>query len=178
MTARAETDDDLSSFDDVPGADDAAEAGGLTVLTFELGSQVFAVDVHRVRAILDRTEIAPLPNAPHDVLGMIDLRGEGIAIVDLAARIGAARDRREDARIVVFEFPQEGRTTSLGVLADRVLRVREAAEDALEPVPETLSGWRCEVADGMLRSEEGIAIVLGIDRILGGGGAPGPFDFD
>jgi purine-binding chemotaxis protein CheW len=157
--------------------DESEEIKPLTILTFKIGSQVFAVNVHLVREILDMSEINPLPNAPHDVLGMIDLRGQSIAIVDLASRIGACSEGRQDQRIIVFEFPNGDRMTSLGVLADRVLRVRETSEEAIEPVPETLSGWRCDVADGMVRSDDGIAIMLGMDRILGGSGQPGPFDF-
>ena len=149
----------------------------LTVLTFALGTQVFAVDVHRVREILDATEIAPLPNAPHDVLGMIDLRGQSIAVVDLASRIGTRSDTGSTGRLVVFEFPRDGKTISLGVPADRVLRVREILADTIEPVPDTLSGWQCDVADGMARTDDGIALILGIDRILARTGEPGPFEF-
>lgn len=149
-----------------------------TVLTFTLGDQIFAVDVHRVQEILDHTVISPLPNAPHDVLGMIDLRGKGIAIVDLANRIGAMPARNEDARIIVFEFPSGDTFTPVGVLAERVLRVREMMDKEIEPVPETLSDWRCEVAAGMLRTEDGIAMILDIDRVLWNAGRPGAFDFD
>ena len=67
--------------------------------------------------------------------------------------------------------------TSLGVIADRVLRVREMVDKDVEPVPETLTGWKCEVAGGMLRTEDGIAMILDIDKILCADGLPGPFDF-
>ncbi|WP_428926222.1 chemotaxis protein CheW [Marinibacterium sp. SX1] len=163
-----EADDDRSEEDSQPP----------TVLTFVLGTQVFAVDVHRVQEILDLTDISPLPNAPHDVLGMIDLRGQGIAIVDLAAKIGAPPARNEDARIIVFEFPNGEATTSLGVVAEKVLRVREMANTDIEPVPETMSDWRCDVAGGMLRTDDGIAMILEIERILCKTDTPGPFDFD
>lgn len=172
--------DPWMALDDIGDQDlDHPEAEALTVLTFTLGRQVFAVDVHRVREILDATEIAPLPNAPHDVLGMIDLRGQSIAIVDLASRIGTRMDQADGTgRIVVFEFETGTKTTSLAVPADRVLRVRDIAVDSIEPVPDTLSDWQCDVADGMARTDDGIALILGIDRILAGGtGQPGPFDF-
>ena len=178
MTQLAAADDWLA-LDQMEDPDAASEeTPPLTVLTFALGAQVFAVDVHRVREILDATEIAPLPNAPHDVLGMIDLRGQSIAIVDLASRIGAQAEMGSAGRIVVFEFDQDGKTTSLGVPADRVLRVREIPGDTIEPVPDTLSGWRCDVADGMARTDDGIALILGIDHILAGSDEPGPFDFE
>ncbi|MBB93400.1 MAG: hypothetical protein CML68_02160 [Rhodobacteraceae bacterium] len=148
-----------------------------TVLTFTLGEQVLAVNVHRVQEILDLATISPLPNAPHEVLGMIDLRGQGIAIVDLASRIGATAASNRDARIIVFELPNGSSSTSLGVVADRVLRVREMVEKEIEPVPETLCNWRCDVAEGILRTDDGIAMILDIDRILCNSAQPGPFDF-
>ena len=178
MTQISDTTLDPFGFDDGHVDDAEADDQPPTVLTFTLGEQVFAVDVHRVQEILDLTAISPLPNAPHDVLGMIDLRGQGIAIVDLAGRIGAPAASNDDARIIVFEFPNGERFTSLGVVAEKVLRVREMAEKDVEPVPETLSDWRCDVAGGMVRTEDGIAMILEIDRILCNDGRPGPFDFD
>src|SRR6056297_1463875 len=87
------------------GEPEGAEAPpSLTALSFVLGGQVFAVDVHHVREIVDLADIAPLPNAPHDVLGITDLRGQSIVIVDLAARLGTRAEPADDARIVVFEF--------------------------------------------------------------------------
>lgn len=166
----------LSDWDAPEGVEDEKQVP--TVLTFTLGDQLFAVDVQRVREILDMTEISPLPSAPHDVLGIIDLRGQAIAIVDLAARIGARHVNNDGARIIVFEFPTDAaEPVSLGVLADKVLRVREMPEDSTEPVPTTMSDWNCEVATGMLRTEDGLAMVLGIDSILCQTARPGPFDF-
>ena len=157
---------DLLSFDQMLEQDDAVDVGSVTFLTFRIGAQVFAVDVQFVREILASGALSQLPNAPHDVMGMIDLRGQAIAIVDLAGKLGARPDGAEDDRIIVFEFSIEDRTTSLGVIADEVLRVDEVAEDAIEPVPETLSGWQCSEARGMIRTGDSIAILLRIDHIL------------
>ncbi len=158
-------------------ASDTEDQKTLTVLTFTLGQQVLAVDVHCVREILDGTEIKPLPGAPGDVLGMIDLRGQGICIVDLAQRLGTHPDHREDRRIVVFEFREKDSASSIGILADRVLRVCETQPEKIEPIPETFSAWRCEAATGMLRTEDGIALLLDINRILNPALGRGDFDF-
>ncbi len=177
MTDILEGELDPIDLDDAEGTDEP-DAQPPTVLTFTLGGQLFAVNVQRVQEILDLTEIIPLPSAPHDILGMIDLRGQGIAIADLAARIGAMPSPHEGARIIVFQFDGERGSTSLGVLADKVLRVREMVEKDIEPVPDTLSDWNCDVATGMLRTEDGVAMILDIDKILRGDHQPGPFDFD
>lgn len=166
----------------MPANVETAEAPGaapapLTLLTFALGPQVYAVDVQRVGEILDMCPISPLPDAPSHILGMIDLRGRAIAIADLARRIGAQADRGATGRIVVFDLRGAEGTTALGIVADRVLRVLEAGRDAIEPVPETRSGWRCDIAEGMVRTDDGIAIVLDIERALCGDALAGAFDF-
>lgn len=188
-----------------PGAatDPAADAPSSTLLTFVLGSQVLAVPVTHVREIVDRSEIAPLPNAPHDVLGLIDLRGRSVPVIDLAARLGLCATPGDEARIVVFALadgaarpaagPAGGQVgdadadggggaggggfTCLGVLTERVLRVIELPHDALEDMPDTLSGWRCDAAACLARTEDGRALVLDVDRLLRRDAAPGPFDF-
>jgi len=171
---------------DAPG--DAPDGPApLTLLTFVLGGQVFAVPVTHVREIVDCSDISALPNAPHDVLGLIDLRGQSVPVVDLAARLGIRAAPGPEARIVVFAFAggpggdgQEAAAAavaSLGVLTERVLRVAEIAQDALEPMPDTLSGWRCEAATTLARTEDGRALVLDVDGLLRRGGTPGPFDF-
>ncbi|MFN3613726.1 MAG: chemotaxis protein CheW, partial [Rubrimonas sp.] len=82
-----------------------AEPEPSTYVTFELAGQVFAVDVAHVREVLDMQPIARLPNAAGDVLGMIDVRGESIAVIDLPSRLGIMRSEAEaDARIVVLEM--------------------------------------------------------------------------
>jgi purine-binding chemotaxis protein CheW len=153
----------------------------LTLLTFVLGGQVFAVPVTHVREIVDPTEISALPNAPHDVLGLIDLRGKSVPVVDLAARLGLRADPGGESRIVVFSFDEgegEAGSASLGVLTERVLRVADIPQESLEPLPDPLSGWRCEAATTLARTEDGRALVIDVDSVLRRSGQPGPFDFD
>lgn len=161
-----------------PMRDDSGAGAVATYLAFVLGGQVFAAPIGSVREIVDACAIAPLPNAPHDVLGMIDLRGQSIGVIDLAARLGLRVAPEDGGRIVVFEFGHGGTAVSLGVVTERVLRVTEVGPEAHEPVPETLSGWRCEAATSLARMEDGRAIVLDIDRLLRRDATPGPFDFD
>ncbi|MFT6103952.1 MAG: purine-binding chemotaxis protein CheW [Paracoccaceae bacterium] len=177
MKAEALSTDTAFALDEFGDQDETEEASQVVMLTFTLGRQVFAVDVGFVREILDMSEISQFPNAPHDVLGMIDLRGQGIAIIDLAGKLGTHAQSSPDARIIVFEFVREGVTTSLGVVAEKVLRVRDLAKETLEPVPDTLSGWRCDAVEGMVRTDDGIAMVLGIESILCKSDVPGAFDF-
>ncbi len=62
-----------------------------TFVTFDLGDQIFAVDVANVREILDSQVISALPNASADLIGMIDIRGQGIPVMDLSLPLGLQR---------------------------------------------------------------------------------------
>ena len=64
-----------------------------TYLTFDLGDQTLGVEVRHVREILDLQKITRLPNAPMDVLGVVDVRGTSVPIIDLRARLGLPHDR-------------------------------------------------------------------------------------
>lgn len=146
-----------------------------TYVTLELAGQVFAVDVGNVREILDLQPISRLPNAPADLLGMIDVRGEGIAVIDLPGRLGLThRADPEDGRIVVFELGPEPHKP-VGVIADRVLSVVAIAEADIEPAPEAMTRWQADAMIGVARIDGQLTMMLALDRLFGAAG-PGPFD--
>lgn len=172
-----------SEFAELDGLPDDAgreeDTGVRTLLTFRLGSQVFAVDVTFVREIVDLRDITPFPSAPAGVLGMIDVRGEAISIIDLAAHLRFPEPSGEECRIIVFSFPEAEGSISLGVTAEQVLRVSEAALAGIVAMPPTTTSWRKDDVEGLVPTEDGKAIVLDIMRILRSGGAvSGAFDFD
>ncbi|GMG83745.1 chemotaxis protein CheW [Paralimibaculum aggregatum] len=127
-----------------------------TFVTFELSGQTFGVSVGHVREILDRQEVARLPNASPGCAGLIDTRGESIPLIDLAERLAmAAGEPGADTRIIVFEVQIDGAARPIGVLADRVLNVAQIAAEAIEPTP------RAAVIEGSARGLRGLARVEG-----------------
>lgn len=146
--------------------DDASPISGpRTCVTLEFGNQAFAIDVGIVREILDFRTITPLPNAPSDLLGMIDLRGESIAVIDPTARLGLRGGRAEPERIIVLEPRSEARQ-AIGVIADRVLSVIECAPDSIEPMPQTMTAWSSDGVLGVLRVSGRQTILLDLARII------------
>lgn len=162
--------------EDDPAKDGLSE-DSFTLLTFSLGQQLFGVDVRFVREVLDQRPIVPLPNAPHGVLGMIDVRARSIAIVDLAGRLGLPWQEGPDARIVVFEFEHADGGRPIGIIAEQVLRVVDAQRSRLEPLPDTMSGWSCELIEGILRTEDDNVMILRIEKTLIQDGVSPEFDF-
>jgi purine-binding chemotaxis protein CheW len=126
-----------------------------------------------VREILDLQPLSPLPNAPRDLLGMIDVRGEGLAVLDLADRLGFAARGADagDARILVLERAGQA---PVGVIADRVRDVLEIPPDQVDPPPAIPGGWRPDAVHGVARLDGRIAYVLDLDAIL----APNDAAFD
>lgn len=166
----------LPADDWEPGDDNAQTAEPHTYVTFELAGQIFAVDVANVREILDLQPISRLPNAPADLLGMIDVRGEGIAVIDLPSHLGLMHQANPgDGRIVVFELGAD-RRKPVGVIADHVLSVVAIADADIEPAPDAMTRWRSDAMIGVARVDGQLTMMLALDRLFTGA-ASGPFDF-
>lgn len=154
-----------------------------TYITFVLAGQTFAADVSDVREILDLQVIAALPNAPSDVLGIFDLRGEGIAVVDIGARLGLrTADAQPGCRIIVLDLRfDEG--SAIGIIAEAVRDVVELSPDRIDPVPRVPGDWQAPSLSGVARLNGALVYVLNLRQVLdvsGPGatsGIPGPFDF-
>ena len=113
-------DQDFDLLEEHPGdgPGEGQDVPSRTMITFHLSDQTFGADVRFVREIVDVKKITPMPGAPGDVLGLIDLRNESIAIIDLAGRFGLPGAEGEDARIIVLTFHGNGKEHSLGIVAD------------------------------------------------------------
>lgn len=152
-----------------PDAAEAPEPDALTYVIFVLGGQRFAVDVAHVREILDRQPLTRLANAPHDVEGVIDVRGESVAVVELSSKLGLVGGAEgEDARIIVFEFADDGAV--VGVPADRVCDVLEIPDEAIEASPTAGGRWRAAALRGIARIEGALISVLDMRAVFPSGG--------
>lgn len=136
-------------------------------LTFDLDEEIFAVEVHRVREVLDPIKISKIPRAPDFMLGVINVRGNVIPIVDLHKKLGMSQScLGDDTRIVVLEAELDGEITTLGVLADAVREVTDLTESDMEPPPKIGSRWKSEFIRGIGKLGEDFVILLDIDRVF------------
>lgn len=150
---------------------------GSTYVTFDLGSQTFAADVADVREILDIQPISPLPNAPLDLLGMIDLRGEGLAVMNLLDRLRMHSTSDETAKRIIVLDLGGSEPRSFGVVADRVRNVVEIQDRDIDTAPSVPGTWDASALDGVTRIDGQLVYLLSLARLLGGDLA-GPFEFD
>ncbi len=139
----------------------------LQYLTLGLGPETFGIDIHHVREILDMRDVAALPSAPAYLLGMIDVRGEGIPVVDLRLKLGLPPvPATSTTRIVILDVPVEGRPRLVGFVADRVIAVSTLDGEALDPPPEVGGRWHADRLAGIGRKDGTFVIVLAIGCLM------------
>lgn len=149
---------------------DAARPG--KYLTFRLGGETYAIDVLRVREIIRMTDITRVPRTPEFVRGVINLRGRITPIADLRLRFGleAARDG-ERTCIVVVSWPDEDGEVVLGAVVDEVCDVREVGAGEIEAPPWPSPEAGPSFVPGIVKSEEGVVVLLDVERLLTSGEA-------
>lgn len=146
-------------------------AGELQVVVFALGEEQFALSVGEVREILDHRAPFRVPNAPAWLLGLTDVRGASVPVIDLRLRLGLTPVTVTPmTRVLVVEVPLAERAAvmTLGLTVDRVLDVRSYAAAAMEPPPELGVRWHAEHLRGVLRRDDGFAILLDLASIFSG----------
>ncbi|UYY77076.1 chemotaxis protein CheW [Sphingomonas sp. R1] len=137
------------------------------IVTFGLGAEVFAVPVSLVREILDYRETFRIPNGPAYLLGLTDMRGQGVTTIDLRLRLGlAAIEPTPATRILVVDVPVDGRVLMLGLVVDRVLEVCSVATDQLERAPDIGVRWSSDYIGGVFRRDDGFVVLVEMGRIF------------
>jgi purine-binding chemotaxis protein CheW len=145
--------------------------GEIQVVVLALGDEQFALSVSEVREILDYRPPYRVPNAPAWLLGLTDVRGASVPVVDLRTRLGLPPGAVTSlTRIMVVEvrFVERDLALTLGLTVDRVLDVRGYAAAAIEPPPELGVRWRAEHISAVLRRDDGFAILLDLAGIFSG----------
>jgi purine-binding chemotaxis protein CheW len=138
-------------------------------LTFRLENELLALDVSRVREVLDLCAITRVPRTPEFMRGVINLRGTVIPVVDLRHKFGVSRTESTiDARIVVIEINLDAMETLVGVLTDSVHDVIEIHHDWIDASPETSIRWRREYIKGIGKYDDNFILLLDIDRVFSG----------
>lgn len=138
------------------------------VVTFDADGALYAVPVGRVQEILDLRPTAAMPNAPAHLLGIIDLRGANIPVVDLRRLLGRpdAQDTHQ-SRILVVSIQQDGRDAVIGVKTDRVIEVTLLDDTELKPLEEAeMLRWQGSPLMGVGRCKGQVVSVLDLDRLF------------
>ena len=136
-------------------------------VTFSLGDELFGVEVTRTREILSLTPVTSVPQTPDYLLGVINLRGQVVPVVDMRLKLGLpAGEDTEDTCIIVVEVQVDGESITVGALADAVREVLDIRADQIEPPPRLGTRLNTEFITGMGKVDEQFMILLNIDRIF------------
>ena len=136
-------------------------------LTFQLGEEIFGVDVTHVREILEFTTVTKVPKTPEFMRGVINLRGSVVPVLDMRLKFGMTRtDKTVDTCIIVVEVTFEGETTIIGALVDSVQEVFELEPDQIEPAPKIGIQLKTEFIRGMGKRDDQFIIILDIDKVF------------
>lgn len=129
--------------------------------------EVFAVPVERVQEILDARPISRQPHMPAAMLGIIDVRGRTIPVLDLCHAIGfAPAADTGNTRILVLTLEVGSDQATLAARVDRVFEVT-SLDAPLEPAAANGDGWAATCVAGIGRRHGAIVTVLDIDLLLG-----------
>ena len=136
-------------------------------LTFNLADEVFAVDVGRVREILEITSITKVPQTPDFMRGVINLRGSVVPVIDMRLKFGMTESERTvNTCIIVVEVVMDGETIVLGSLADSVQEVIEMEPQQIEAAPHVGSHLNTDFIKGMGKHDGRFVMILDIDQIF------------
>jgi purine-binding chemotaxis protein CheW len=138
-------------------------------LTFALAQEEYGLEILKVREIIGYMDITAVPQTPHHVKGVINLRGQVIPVIDLRAKFGMeTTEVTEETCIIVVEISQGAHKFSTGIVVDHVQEVLDIAGENIEEAPQFGSSVNTNFILGMGKIGDTVKILLDIDRVLAG----------
>ncbi len=146
-------------------------SGAEQFLTFVLGGEEYGVTILQVQGIQGWDRVTPIPNTPDFILGVINLRGAIVPIVDLRRRFGMpAAEFGPTTVVIVVRVAYENRNErTLGLVVDAVSEVCSVGADDRKPAPDFGSGIKTDFVKGLATVENRMVILLDIDRLVSEG---------
>ncbi|MBF0397022.1 MAG: purine-binding chemotaxis protein CheW [Desulfobacterales bacterium] len=136
-------------------------------LTFNLGEECFALEISKVREVLDYITITKVPRMPDFICGVINLRGNVVPVIDLRLKLGmSAIQKTVDTCIVIVELEINDKKILMGALADSVQEVIDLDQNQIEPPLQLGTKINTDFIKGMGKQDDKFLIILDIDRVL------------
>ncbi|QYJ85025.1 chemotaxis protein CheW [Shewanella mesophila] len=132
-------------------------------VTFRLDNETYGINVMQVQEVLRYTEIAPVPGAPHYVLGIINLRGNVVTVIDTRSRFGLAPSDVDDStRIVIIEAEKQ----VIGILVDSVAEVVYLRGSEIDNAPNVGTEESAKFIQGVSNRDNELLILVDLDKLL------------
>jgi purine-binding chemotaxis protein CheW len=136
-------------------------------LTFKLRDEVFALDISKVREVLDFTDVTKVPQTPDFMRGVINLRGNVVPVVDMRLKFGLSQtEKTVNTCVIITEIEVDGETTVVGAMADSVQEVLDLEPEQIEPPPRIGTKLNTDFIMGMGKHNEQFIMILNIDKFF------------
>jgi purine-binding chemotaxis protein CheW len=136
-------------------------------LTFKLGDEVFALDIGKVREVLDFTSVTKVPQTPDYMSGVINLRGNVVPVVDMRLKFDLSQtEKTVNTCVIITEIEVDGENTIIGAMADSVQEVLDLEPVQIEPPPRIGAKLNTDFIMGMGKHNDQFIIILNIDKVF------------
>lgn len=147
----------------IQAAKGAADDTMLQWVTFRLDNEIYGINVMQVQEVLRYTEIAPVPGAPSYVLGIINLRGNVVTVIDTRERFGLPpTEVTDNTRIVVIEADEQ----VVGILVDAVAEVVYLRQSEIETAPNVGNDESAKFIQGVCHKNDQLLILIELDKMM------------
>ena len=144
-------------------AQNLAEDEVLQWVTFQLDRETYGINVMQVQEVLRYTEIAPVPGAPDYVLGIINLRGNVVTVIDTRSRFGLPpAEVSENSRIVIIEADKQG----IGIMVDSVAEVVYLRSSEIDVAPSVGTEESAKFIQGVSNRDGELLILVDLNKLL------------
>ncbi len=146
------------------GDSDASAQDALSQwVTFVLAGERYGIDVMQVQEVLRLSEITPVPGAPHYVIGIINLRGNVVTVVDTRCLFSLMTTEADDAsRIIIVEVSGQ----VVGILVDSVAQVIEVPQSRIESVPKVGNNEHNRYIQGIYSEDDDLFTLINLEKLL------------
>ncbi|MEJ2213640.1 MAG: chemotaxis protein CheW [Gammaproteobacteria bacterium] len=135
----------------------------IQLVTFRLKDETYGINVMQVQEVLRVTDIAPVPGAPHYVLGIINLRGNVVTVIDTRMRFGLPQAEMDDlSRIIVIESEAQ----VVGILVDSVAEVADLRVSEIDSAPNVGNEESSRYIQGVASRDNNLLIVVDLNKLL------------
>ncbi len=132
-------------------------------VTFRLDEEIYGINVMQVQEVLRVSEIAPVPGAPEYVLGIINLRGNVVTVIDTRERLGLSSKEVDDStRIVIIEADKQ----VVGILVDSVAEVVDMRMSEVESAPNVGNDESSKYIQGVASHDDELLILVDLNKLL------------
>lgn len=138
------------------------EQGLERYIRFSLSEDEYAIPLLKVREVIAMPEVTPVPQTPSYFLGIINLRGQVITVIDLRVKLGLKAARGEEMAVIIADLG----STGVGIVVDSINSVLTPKVDEIAEKPNLAANKAADYITGVYRKEKGLVLFLDINSLL------------